>query len=270
MIKLTADPQYALYHIFLGRSLAFMALNGHNAGMYFVYPKFQRHHPISLYLRSCLSLITMGAYLAWSVIALQRFKEWDTYTWPSFTPMCFNYQFNRVPWSFEFWIWTFILLVPLGYIWLLVIPFSRAGAKVLHRVFEEADQLTVDVVKGIFFRKFAPVFESTPKPFERIRLYLWGALKCFLGIIWLLICIFIFPTTAMQPFSALVGLAWDLYDVLTIKLGNKKVVVDSLQISPTSLEPENPELQWGYGQIFPIVMLLMWIIAVLDATNGMF
>jgi len=271
MIKLAADPQYPLYHIFLGRSLAFMAINGHNTGMYFVYSKFQRHHPISLYLRSCLSLVTVTAYLAWSVIALQRFKEWDwdTYEWPDYTPMCFNYQLNRVPWSFTFWIWAFMLLVPLGYTWLLIIPFSKAGADILHYAFEATDQFTVDIVKGVFFGKFAPVRRSSQKPFERIRLYLWGAVKYFLGVIWLLICIFIFPTTAMQPFSALVSLAWDIYDVLTIKVGNRNVVADSLQVLPTSPEPENPELQWGYGQIFPIVMLLMWVVAVLDAASGM-
>jgi hypothetical protein len=125
-------------------------------------------------------------------------------------------------------------------------------------------------MKGIFFGEFAPVPRSTQKPLGVILLYLFGVFKCFLGIIWLLFCIFVLPTTAMHPFSSLVGLGWDIYDVLTIKLGNKKAVVDSLQISPNSPEPENPELKWGYGQIFPIVMLLLWVVAVLDATSGMY
>lgn len=114
LINLCADEDYPLYHHFISRSLAGLCVTGHNAGLYYVYGKLQKHHPISLWIRFDLTFLIVLLHEAWSGIGLARFSRWDN-SWPSFTPQCFSYRLNAFPGTFMTWMKINLAWMPLSY-----------------------------------------------------------------------------------------------------------------------------------------------------------
>lgn len=48
---------------------------------------------------------------------------------------------------------------------------------------------------------------------------------------------------------------WNTYDIIDVKLSNKDIVTD--------------ETAWGFGQILPVVMLILVLLSIIDAIQGM-
>lgn len=74
--------------------------------------------------------------------------------------------------------------------------------------------------------------------------------------------LFLSPSQMMDiPFN-LLFLPWDLYDLFIVKRSNEGLVVDVPELSsPTG----NSESDWGFGQIFPLIMMLSLLMNFIDS-----
>ena len=75
----------------------------------------------------------------------------------------------------------------------------------------------------------------------------------------------------LSPMQSLLSLVRTAYDVGTARAANAQIVVPNPGYRGTSKSFQNnddPTHDWGYGQILPLVMLLLPILSNLDMTNG--
>lgn len=101
--------------------------------------------------------------------------------------------------------------------------------------------------------------------------------KSFYAAVSLVACI-IFPIFAiliptsrtLSPLQPVISLSWDVYDVDRARKANAHIVVANLEYrSGKSFQNnDNPEHDWGFGQILLLVMLLLPILSALDMING--
>ncbi len=272
MIKLSQDPAYPLYHLFLARSLAALALVGHNTAA-FVYAKLRRYHPYSLYVRCAVSFATMILYLTWSGLALERFRLFEQQPWPGFTPLCFSTHRCRVGGTFRFWIRMNMFWVPQSFAWVLLNPFKLIDS--VEHALDYVDGFIISLIKGVFTKYWSnlvPSNSATYPMWKFMGVISWSItramVKTFGVMILVLLSSIFFPTDALLPISnILLGLVWPIYDVVTVKLSNQHAVVDALE-TPVSQAPQNPEQDFGIGQIFPLLMGLQLVMAFLDACSG--
>lgn len=270
--KLSKEPQYPLYHLFISRSLAEMSLIGHNTGLYFVYSKFEKYHRSSLWLRVALTSCVTVFYLVWSGVSFYRFRQWNLNDWPSFTPLCFSYRLNKSPGDFTTWIIIDSAWTPLSYMWI----FARSE-KLLKRaapIFDDVDNHIALTMKHVWTKywklsNLRPPDDTRPFPWASVSVVfkniLWSTVKTVYAVTLISVSMVCFPTTILDPFSSMLFTAWNAYDIVTTKLGNRKIVTDILQTTASPVTSNNPEMEMGFGQVFPVIMLLLWIIALLDA-----
>jgi hypothetical protein len=264
--KIAQDNQYPLYHIFLARSLANLAILGHNASS-FVYKKMRSCKKWSLYLRWFLSAVAVVLYLCWSAITLHRFEAWESRDGRSYTPECFSthrYTFP-MPGSMSFWIWVNIFWIPSGYIWILAYPFSD----VIHNALVGLDDLTVWMLRKLSETKFAV---SNPRRTLKKVLSLALQVAQVLLMVALVALWFhlnlLLPADLVTPITYFVfGIAWNGYDICAIKRSNLNAVVGVLQTASPA-ESTNPETEFGIGQILPIIMILQVVLSLLDVLAG--
>lgn len=75
----------------------------------------------------------------------------------------------------------------------------------------------------------------------------------------------------LLPIQSLLSLWWDTYDIATARAANAHIVVANPEYrSGRSFQNhENPEHDWGFGQILPFVMLLLPLLTALDYLESM-
>ena len=115
--------------------------------------------------------------------------------------------------------------------------------------------------------------QSRPQPWWKVGIWLcWcialALVRTVLTLIAIALNLLFFTTTDLQPTSVLIFLVWDAYNNITIELSNRLVVVDHLQTGAPAALPANPEFGWGFGQILPMMLLFLWVIAFLDALGS--
>jgi hypothetical protein len=273
MYKSIPHPNYPLYHMFIARSLATIALLGHNSTGP-VYALLRKKHEWSIRIRWVLSVVSILLYLVWSLYALTRFWKLERH-WKqddlAFTPACLSaHRSKLVPFSFSFWIIINFFWMPIGFGNILVSPFAGTRGAV-NKGIRKIDECTFKCIYSLYKRKGDLMPRDGPT-WKKVGLcvgrLLTLALKIGGVLLWFIVQLLFIPVDALQPINTLVlGLAWAVYDVLTIKLSNWNTVVDALD-APSLAERSNPESDYGIGQVFPIVMFLQVILAVLDAMAG--
>ena len=83
----------------------------------------------------------------------------------------------------------------------------------------------------------------------------------------------IFPASrTLSPIQNLLFFAWDLYDVRTVRKANADIVVvnPDYRIGKSFQNNDNPENDWGFGQILPFFMLLLPVLSAMDYFSGEF
>ena len=99
---------------------------------------------------------------------------------------------------------------------------------------------------------------------------LLSIIEAVLGVIFLAFAVLIPASCALLPAQSAIYLWWDIYDVATARAANTHIVVVNPQyrLGRSSQNNDNPEHDWGFGQILPFVMLLLPILTALDYLKG--
>ena len=63
---------------------------------------------------------------------------------------------------------------------------------------------------------------------------------------------------------------WDIYDVYVVRKANADIIVGNPEYRMGKLfqNSDNPENDWGFGQILPFAMLLLPLLTALDFVSG--
>lgn len=262
---------YPTYHLFIARSLCFLALTGYYVGQLgsSIYAKLHALHPRKLRIRVIISVLTMLIFITWSFIALPRFSAWEFNEDTVFTPQCFSMHLNTlVPWSYSFWIWINIFWVPQGFVWVLLTPWSFIDR--VDVFIGKIDILLLWVAFKVALLWFCLLDDVHLSILGTMRICVKLFLTClatlttlFGFVLWILFL----PSDAIAVPAALLNLVWSTYDIVTAKRSNAAAVVDVLQ-TPSLPVPTNGEMEFGFGQIFPVVMILLWFVAGIDFASG--
>lgn len=262
---------YPTYHLFMARCLCFLALTGYNVGQLgsSIYAKLHALHPRRLRVRVFISTLTMLMLITWSVIAIPRFSAWEFNKDTVFTPQCFSMHLNTlVPYSFGFWIWVNIFWVPQGFVWVLLTPWSFV---------DRVDVFIGKIDVLLLWVAFRVALLWTCL-FDDVNLSMLGAMRICVRLIYTCLAtlstlagfalwILFLPTDTIAVPAALLNLAWSTYDVIIAKRSNAGAVVDLLQ-TPSPPDPTKGEMEFGFGQVFPVVMILLWFVAGIDFASG--
>lgn len=87
----------------------------------------------------------------------------------------------------------------------------------------------------------------------------------------LILALLIPASRYLSPLQSLLSLTRTAYDIGTARAANAQIVVPNpghRGSSKSFQNNDNPEHDWGFGQILPLVMLLLPILSNLDMTNG--
>ena len=253
------DKDTPLYHIFIARALADVCLTGHAAAIINVYPT--RHNWT---FRLILVFIAVVLWEYWSWLAIDRFRRWN---WQ--TPHCFE-NTNIIPGEYEGWIAFSMVWMPLGY-GTLYLSLWKSGRE-LTDVFET---IIVDFPQFIT-RRFRETYESWLYPHfkfsvtEILKKSFYAAVSLVGCVVFLVFAILIPTSRALSPLQSAIFLLWDVYDVDRARKANAHIVVANpdYRSGKSFQNNDNPEHDWGFGQILPLVMLLLPILSALDMING--
>jgi hypothetical protein len=274
MYQSILDPNYPLYHLFLARSLAAIALVGYNStGV--LYHLLRKKRKWSILMRWFLSIATIVLYIVWSSKTIDRFRQLER-TWDrddlAFAPACLSSHWSKlVPFSFSFWINTNYFLMPTAFFSILVSPIPYIWGRIaicIKFIDKSTFRLINGVLKDIWESELIPdEGQAWKKALISLWQIIWLACESIIVLILCFLNAFFVPAEGMQPIAALIlGLLWNGWDIMNIKLSNWNTVVDALD-APLTVR-SNPERDFGFGQVFPIVMFLQVILTVLDAVAG--
>ena len=271
MYKSIPDPNYPLYHLFLARSLAAIALVGHNStGV--LYHLLRKKRKWSILMRWFLSIVAIVLYIVWSSKTIDRFRQLER-LWGrddlAFAPACLSSHWSKlIPFSFSFWINTNYFFMPTAFVSILVspIPYIRGLIAICIKFIDKWTFWLINcVLKDIWESELMPnEGQAWKKAVIGLGRIFWLAFKSICVFILCFLNALFVPAEGMQPINALfLGLLWNGWDIMNIKLSNWNTVVDALD-APLIVR-SNPERDFGFGQVFPIVMFLQSILTVLDA-----
>ena len=119
-VNILTDEDTPLYHIFVARSLADVALVGHAAAVIQVYPT--KHNWAA---RLFLVTVAVALWQWWTTIAIERFRGFQENDYANnVTPVCFE---NNNVFGLDYTTWMYISLawMPIGYSTLYLALWSR-------------------------------------------------------------------------------------------------------------------------------------------------
>ena len=262
LVNMIKDDETPLYHIFVARGLADVSLAGHSATSVLIYPR--RDHTWPFLMRLGLIAATVVLWEYWSWLALERFDRWD---WV--TPHCLENN-NRVPGDYDDWIAFSLVWMPIGYSTLLLNVWDD-GRYIVDR-FEDA----VTGGPGVALERFTDFFDSLDFSGGTSH-FLASLQKLMIAIATTVIVAIFLAFAVIMPASrvlmlpqSIISFPWDAYDVYIAREANAHIIVVNPKYRPgkSFQNNDNPEHDWGFGQILPLVMLLLPILATFDAISG--
>ena len=248
LVNIYKDDETPLYHIFTARSLADICLTGHSASIILV-PRTEHNWAFRL----GLLLLTIGLWEFWSYAAIKRFRRWN-----SETPHCLE-NGTIIPGEHEHWIIWSLVWMPLGYIplYLNIWEFGRNWSD----IFEE---LIIACLRSLIHHSKDICRSSSVA--NRLGKALLSIIETVVCVIFLAFAVFIPASCRLLPAQSAISLWWDIYDITTARAANAHIVVANPQYRPerSFQNNDNPEHDWGFGQILPSIMLLLPILTALD------
>lgn len=154
--------------------------------------------------------------------------------------------------------------MPLGYI-PYVLNISEAGRKFTDK-FEEWIKIcplaVIEHAKEI--RTRGPVGNFLVRALILI-------LEAVLCVIFLAFAVLIPASCTLLPIQSAMNLWWDIYDVASARAANAHIIVVNPDYRPGASfqNNDNPEHDWGFGQILPFVMLLLPLLTAVDYLSSM-
>ena len=244
-----------------------MALVGHAAAVIQVYPT--KHNWAA---RLFLVTVAVALWQWWTTIAIERFRGFQENDYANnVTPVCFE---NNNVFGLDYTTWMYISLAwkPIGYSTLYLALWSRG-----RRLTDGFEELITSwpVYIGQHLKKLKDAGENFSSVGDLTRMVVRAILlaisSTFLLVFWAF-ALFFPASRTLSPIQNLVSFAWDFYDVYTVRKANADIVVvnPEYRIGKSFQNNDNPENDWGFGQILPFVMLLLPLLSGLDYISGEF
>ena len=170
----------------------------------------------------------------------------------------------------ESWIIFSLVWMPLGY-GTLYLSLWKSGRE-LTDIFEAGiigfPRFVARRFRKIYENWFYPRFRFSVT--EIFKKSFYAAVSLVGCIIFLVFAVLIPTSRTLSPLQSAIFLWWDIYDVDRARKANAHIVVANPEYrSGKSFQNnDNPEHDWGFGQILPLVMLLFPILSALDMING--
>ena len=254
LVNIYRDDETPLYHIFIARALADISLEGHAAAIIHVYP-FKHNWK----LRTAVFFLVNVLWEWWSLLAIDRFDRWN---WE--TPHCLENN-SIVPGDYKVWITISLVWFPVGSVTLYMNLFKN-GRAFIEPVERKLFNFTKSVGQG-FLEFVRGSSNGLVESLVHFAIILFLALLC---IVFWVVVLLIPASRYLGPFQSLLSLVWNAYDVGTVRAANAQIVVANPTYRSTKSfqNNDNPEHDWGFGQVLPFVMLLLPILSALDMVNG--
>ena len=253
LVNLYKDEETPLYHIFIARSLADICLTSHSA-CFILVPRTEHNWEFRL----LLLFNTLILWEFWSYVALERFRRWN---WV--TPHCLENE-SIILGEYEFWIFLSLFWMPLGYtpFYLNICRCGRNRINKFEKLIIAYPQSLLQHLKDIYESRSIGGFLGN------VLLSLVVIVGC---IIFLAFAILIPASRTLLPLQSVISLWWDMYDIIKARAANAHIVVENPEYrSGRSFQNnDNPEHDWGFGQILPLVILLLPILTALDYWKSM-
>ncbi len=247
IILIRSDKVTSLYHIFIARGLTQANLSGHGAALIFDTTK-----QANWQLRLTMLAVVLVLYTYWTALCIDEFKQWR-----DVTPRCFT-NYSRVPFWYTTWMYIDIPWTLIGYCWIFAetVGYLQAYLLVLNeKVLTLISDIMLDcheaVTRLVQFKLFHGAF-----------LIITAFLR---AIAFLVLTITIGPPVT-APLASTLFLLWGIYDVETARRANRDILV----LLPVGSENTsnhghlNPEDDWGYGQLLPLILLILPLLQMAD------
>lgn len=252
IILIHSEAETSLYHIFIARSLAQANLTGHGAAL-----MFDTRMQANWTARMALLIWTIGLYLYWSYISLGAWEAWS-----NVTPHCFwNDTWISYGW-YTFWIKLDIPWMLLGYFWVFCEAAGVFNEEISNRLID-LDQWTQTAWRDSWKLVWSIWI-------QRAHMTLLSAFSNILGAVIRLIMVFALTITigppSTTPFSCTLYFFWSTTDAETARSANRGILVaQPAHNKGLSLQGnENPENDWGFGQILPMCLLILPLLQIWD------
>ncbi|MCJ1431484.1 hypothetical protein MMC27_000837 [Xylographa pallens] len=264
-INIMMDVETPLYHIFVARSLADTAFVGHAAAIIHVYPT--KHNWL---FRLGLVTAAMSMWLWWTSVAIVRFREFERNDYENnATPVCLE---NNNIFALDYTTWMYISLVPLPFSYSMVYLGLWSNGRKLVDGFEEwITAWPLNIAGHVKTLRDAgerlKSMEDVVKILIRVVLL---AISSVLLLIFWAFALLIPASRTLSPIQGLISLVWDIYDVYVVRKANADIIVvnPDYRIGKSFQNNDNPENDWGFGQILPFAMLLLPLLTALDFVSG--
>ncbi|KAK6530285.1 hypothetical protein TWF694_003647 [Orbilia ellipsospora] len=248
IIIIHSDADTSLYHVFIARGLANTNLTGLGAALLFDTRKQTNWRIRLILLGICLTF-----FLYWTALSIVEFNGWD-----SVTPKCF---FNNSIIGFEFtdWMYFDIPMAIIGNMWIYLELFGG-----LEKTLADFDGWVLSLpVKASRVLISLRATARLTGPVHGIILFVTSIIQYLLFVI---IAITIGPPST-APLWSIFYFIWNVYDVQTARASNRHILVvaPSGQKSVSLQGHVNPEDDWGFGQILPLLLLLLPLLQIFDA-----
>ena len=248
LVNIYKDENSPLYHIFIARSLADTCLTSHLACVILLQ---RTEHNWTF--RLCLLGSTLALWEYWSYLAIQRFRRWGLET-----PHCFEND-SIVPGEYEHWIYISLFWMPLSYAPVFLNSF------LLGRRFTYWFERRLKKWPPYIIRLQKDIFESRSST-QAILIIVRSAVLTLSCLVFLVFTVMIPASFTLLPFQSFLSFWWTFYDVSRARAANAHILVANppYRMEKSFQNNENPESDWGFGQILPMVMLLLPILTYLD------
>ncbi|MCJ1481703.1 hypothetical protein MMC06_001862 [Schaereria dolodes] len=266
-VNIWRDSKTPLYHIFIARSLADTAFIGHTAAITHVYPTKHNWR-----VRLGLVTVAMAMWLWWTVVAIARFREFEKEDYANnATPVCFENN-NIIGLDYTTWMYISLAWLPFSYCTLYLGLWSE-GRKFVDQFEDLITSWPQNFARHVTKLKDSRESMSSVKGVARvaIRVVLLIISSVLLLMFWTF-ALLVPASRTLSPIQNLIPFAWDFYDVYTVRKANADIVVanPNYRTGRSFQDNDNPENDWGFGQILPFVMLLLPILTAIDFVSGEF
>jgi hypothetical protein len=258
LIFITAEGNTSLYHIFVARGLVNANLSGYGASL-----MLGTKDQCNFMLRWLLLVMFLILYVVWTELCIHEFGRWS-----SKPPLCFQNE-NVVPGNYIVWMSLDRFWCPLGFLWVILEPVETLQ-KPISWIEDSLPKMPREYWE-LFCKEWQSRATKGRAKSEAYLMLACYASRLLLSVIGVLVSIITITPPFFTPFSNLLFFVWAVYDVFKVRQIN--TALGAVVTCPS--EPahwvqckQNPETQFGFGQILPFCLFLSTILQLADIYSG--